>query len=154
MTAAINVNKFATLNMMQNNCKKMSDMGECWELKVTCKMGSLIRSRVVAFIRKIEGEYVVTLTSKVFKSFMAALASLFDEYVTSFQKLVMAMACPVGERLEDWQDRVNAAVCEILGGSHKVERPSRPTYDRGDKKEALHPLRRAVTKFFGGKYER
>lgn len=153
--SALNVNKFVTLNMMQSMTKKCPDMGDCWGVKVTCKMKSVIRSRAVAFIRKIDGVYLVTLTMTKHKTFMGALASLMPLYVESLQKLVMSMAYPVGERTADWELKVNAAVAEILGGKpEKVARPVKPTYDRGDKKEYLHPLRRAITKLFGGKYSR
>lgn len=150
----MNINKFTTLNMMQYSTKKCPDMGDCWELKVTCKMKSVIRSRVVAFIRKIEGDYVVTLTSKRFKSFMAALASLFSEYVEALRKLIMAMACPVGAKTSDYEMIVDKAMVEFLKPRQPVPVPHLPTYDRGAKKEVLHPLRRKVTEAMGGKYSR
>lgn len=116
---AATINKFFTLNQMQASCKKEPSMGECWELKVTCKMKSVVRSRVAAFIRKIDGFYVVTLTSQKFKNFMAALASLVEIYVDTLRKLIMAMACPVGSRTTDFEPIVSDCVHEFLNPCSK-----------------------------------
>lgn len=154
MTTAT-INKFFTLNKMQKSVSKYSR--DAWELRVN----HMKRSRTVTFIRKDDHGYTVIMTGITYKSFMAALASLIGFYINELWKLVKSNS-PLDYKSSDVSEQVamllsNAGTWNLEfepDNSIDMSVPRLPTYDRGPKKEYLHPLRKAVTRWFGGKYSR
>lgn len=150
------INKFYTLNKMQKSVSKYSR--DSWELRVN----HLKKSRTVTFIRKEDHGYTVIMTGITYKTFMGALASLIDFYINELWKLVKSNS-PIDYKPSDISEQVamllsNAGTWNIdfePDNSIDMSVPRLPTYDRGPKKEVLHPLRKAVTKLIGlGKYSR
>lgn len=151
------INKFYTLNKMQS--QELSKFhNTAWELRATFNG----KSRCVSFIRKTEHGYDVTLTQTTHKTFMAALASLIPAYVNQVYLLIRSTV-PLDYTSKDVSDILemkltNAANWDLdfkfKPKNVDLSVPRLPTYDRGPKKEVLHPLRKAVTRFFGGKYSR
>ncbi len=116
------------------------------------------RSRSVSFIRKDQHGYTVTMTGITYQTFMAALASLLDFYINDIWKLVRSES-PLSNTASDVTESVkmylsNAASWDLgdLETGTDMSVPRLPTYDRGSKKEVLRPLRKAVTRLFGGKH--
>lgn len=148
------INRFYTLNKMQKSVHKFH--ATSWELKAS--FGK--RSRTISFIRKDHDGYTVTMTGITYKTFMAALASLIDFYVNEIWNMVRSetrlshTTTEVSEAVKMYLS--NAASWDLgdLDNSIDMSVPRLPTYDRGPKKEVLRPLRKAVTRWFGGKYSR
>lgn len=144
------MNKFYILNMMQKSvvdCKDFDRDGQgmpCWELKATYTYEGVTRSRTVTFIVKNAQGYHTVGDLKTYKTFMAALASLMDHFVYVMKSLVKSMAF-------DSYDNVIDSVFQPIP---EFTVPALPTYDRGPKKQVLHPLRRHVTKHYEGRYSR
>lgn len=141
------INKFFTLNQMQKSLtvseSPFFSVTKTWELKASHAVKAVKRSRCVTFITKSADGYHVTLTGITHNTFMGALASVIGAYANELYKLISSMVFP--------------AKCDItkhLNPLQAFEVPEIPVYDRGAKKEYLHPLRRAVTKLFGGVYHR
>lgn len=151
------MNKFAILNTMQRSVKRLTK--DTWSLSVNYTHQGVTRNRVTAYIcSSKDGKFYVTRTASIegYKNFMSALAALMTFFIKDAIDLVKSMRFGLNDQIEDLDARIIADVC---GYGYKltmpkVERPSIPVYDRGPKKEVLHPLRRAVTKFFGGNYHR
>lgn len=149
------INRFFVLNKMQKETVKFHSTA--WELRAT--FGK--RSRCVTYIRKDDNGYTVTLTGITYQNFMAALASMVDFYINEIWKLVRS-ASPLNNTAQDVSESVklflsSPAQWDLSLKAEKVDMsvPRLPTYDRGPKKEYLHPLRKAVTKLIGmGKYSR
>lgn len=146
------INRFYTLNKMQRSVSKFH--ATVWELRAS--FGK--RSRTVSFIRKDAHGYTVTMTATTYPTFMAALASLIDFYVNEIWNLVRSetrlshTASEISEAVKMYLS--NAASWDLgdLDTGIDMSVPRLPTYDRGPKKEVLRPLRKAVTRWFGGKY--
>lgn len=145
------INRFYTLNLMQKSVSKFHST--TWELRA--KVGN--RSRCVSFIRKDAHGYTVTMTGYTYKTFMAALASLIGFFINEVWNLVKSDS-PLNHTGKDISDSVKRMLnnpASIPAEHIDLSVPHRPTYDRGPKKEYLHPLRKAVTKLIGlGKYSR
>ena len=152
---ANSINRFYTLNKMQKETSKFH--ATAWEVRAS--FGKV--SRTLSFIRKDAAGYTVAMTGITYNSFMAALASLIDFYINEVWKLVRSQS-PLDNTASDVTESVklylsNAASWDLdfePDNSIDMSVPRLPTYDRGPKKEHLHPLRKAVTRMFGGKYSR
>lgn len=138
------MNKFLVLNTMQKSLVRSNETH--WEVSAHHTVDALKRVRLVSFIIKSDKGYCVTLTETTHKTFMGALASLMGHYLSTLRHLIQSMlcCCPLD---------AHKALGEVFTPGD-FSRPSLPTYDRGPKKEYLHPLRKAVTAMFGGKYSR
>lgn len=153
---ANSINRFYTLNKMQKSVHNFHSTA--WELKASFNK----RSRCVSFIRKDHDGYTVTRTGITYSNFMAALASLIEFYIMDIWNLVRSEA-PLKHTAAEISESVklylsDAASWDLNLGLDlspvDMSVPRLPTYDRGPKKEFLHPLRKAVTRMFGGKYSR
>lgn len=150
------INRFYTLNKMQKSVHNFHSTA--WELKASFNK----RSRCVSFIRKDHDGYTVTRTGITYSNFMAALASLLEFYIMDIWNLIRSEA-PLSHTAAEISESVklylsDAASWDLNLGLDlspvDMSVPRLPTYDRGPKKEYLHPLRKAVTRMFGGKYSR
>lgn len=150
------INRFYTLNKMQKSIHNFHSTA--WELKASFNK----RSRCVSFIRKDHDGYTVTRTGITYSNFMAALASLLEFYIMDVWNLVRSEA-PLSHTAAEISESVklylsDAASWDLNLGLDlspvDMSVPRLPAYDRGPKKEYLHPLRKAVTRMFGGKYSR
>ncbi|AZV02212.1 hypothetical protein Arno18_26 [Pectobacterium phage Arno18] len=148
-------NKFQALNKMQKSLRvytsQLGSVSKAWELSVSFTRDGITRTRGVSFIQRIGNKYHVTLTGQTFNSFMGALGSLVNLWLESLRNLIFSM---FGQYDGKSINRTDEAVKNFLAPVPQVEKPRLPTYDRGPKKEVLHPLRRLVTKVFGGVYSR
>lgn len=149
------INRFYTLNKMQKSVHNFHSTA--WELKASFNK----RSRCVSFIRKDHDGYTVTRTGITYSNFMAALASLLEFYIMDIWNLVRSEA-PLSHTAAEISESVKLYLSDAASwdldfepdNSINMSVPRLPTYDRGPKKEYLHPLRKAVTRWFGGKYSR
>lgn len=152
---ANSINRFYTLNKMQKSVHNFHSTA--WELKASFNK----RSRCVSFIRKDHDGYTVTRTGITYSTFMAALASLIEFYIMDIWNLVRSEA-PLSHTPAEVSESVKLYLSDAASwdltweadNSIDMSVPRLPAYDRGPKKEYLHPLRKAVTQMFGGKYSR
>lgn len=153
------INKFAVLNAMQRNTHKVSGINgaeKSWDLIVTYTYKGVTRSRCVAFIGAFQGKYWVSRDTKkgTYKTFMAALAALFQVYCDECHKLVLSMR--FGE-LQAYSNSYALAVCEVteskgLDDDTKGKTLSsdyvQPTYRKGEKKNPRKALRDRLNTFW------
>lgn len=87
------MNKFAVLNTMQRNITLDSSFMnmKTWAVNIKHTYKGVTRSRSIAYITKVKGSYVISMTGEKFKTFMGALASLILRYTSSLLALIASM---------------------------------------------------------------
>lgn len=84
------MNKFKIINIMQQSATKQGSENT-WCLVAGHKHESVSRVRIVSFIINTEAGYLVTRTGRIHQYFMAALASLMCEFISTLRSLIASM---------------------------------------------------------------